>query len=379
LFAPGLLAASAGAQQLVDLTLPSPGAPPITPPTSSLSPSVSWLDDFNRPNAPTLGPDWTENAGTFAILNNRGTSGGTPNSWAQHNSANVPNYTSAVATIDFFPPQTPAITYVALMLGLGGGDNVFLKVQVNGASQTYNTVGLYRGVNGGPWPTGGMFAGLATPTSSGRMTCYFTNNGDTAVLEIDNNFDGIVDEQFQGHGLLSWNPGLGPNFGIGCYGPPEFDDWTASDGSSTPPIVNYCTAGTSTNGCVPALVHSGTPSASATSGFTITATNLEGQKNGLLFYGISGQVALPWGSGSTSFLCVKPPTQRTPPQSSGGTLGQCDGAIALDFLAFMAANPGALGQPIAAGQQYNAQGWYRDPPAVKATNLTDGLEFVLAP
>jgi hypothetical protein len=27
----------------------------------------------------------------------------------------------------------------------------------------------------------------------------------------------------------------------------------------------------------------------------------------------------------------------------------------------------------------NAQGWYRDPPAVKTTSLTNGLEFALVP
>ena len=124
---------------------------------------------------------------------------------------------------------------------------------------------------------------------------------------------------------------------------------------------------------------SGTASASATSGFTLSATNVEGQKTGLIFYGIAGRNIVQWGVGSTSFLCVKTPTQRMGSQSSGGTPGACDGTISQDFLAFTAANPGALGTPLTAGSVVNAQCWFRDPPAVKTTNLSDGLEFTIGP
>jgi hypothetical protein len=141
----------------------------------------------------------------------------------------------------------------------------------------------------------------------------------------------------------------------------------------------YCTSSTTTHGCTPALGATGTPSAAASSGFTVTCTSVEGQRSGLVFYGINGEVALPWGAGSTSYLCVKPPTQRTPAQSSGGTTSACDGQLSIDLLAFFAANPGALGTPIAAGQQYRVQAWFRDPPAVKTTNLSDALRFTMCP
>jgi hypothetical protein len=144
------------------------------------------------------------------------------------------------------------------------------------------------------------------------------------------------------------------------------------------PVV-YCTAGTSSNGCVPAIGGNGSPSVSAVSGFVISVANVEGQKQGLLFYGISGRNNTPWGVGGTSFLCVKAPTQRMGVQSSGGTSGACDGGLSQDWLAFVAATPGALGVPFSSGQQVNAQGWYRDPPAVKTTNLSDGLEFTTVP
>ena len=83
--------------------------------------------------------------------------------------------------------------------------------------------------------------------------------------------------------------------------------------------------------------------------------------------------------GSTSFLCLKAPVQRMNGQNSGGTVNGCDGMLSTDFLAFMAANPTALGQPITAGQQYDAQAWFRDPPAPKTTNLSDGVHWTMCP
>jgi hypothetical protein len=144
-----------------------------------------------------------------------------------------------------------------------------------------------------------------------------------------------------------------------------------------PPSL-YCTAGTSTNGCAANVAWSGAPSASANSGFTLSAVNVEGQKLGLLFYGASGAVAVPWGAG-TSFLCVKTPTQRLPVANSGGVSGQCNGAFSIDWRAYVAAKSGSLGAPLSAGQVFNAQAWYRDPPAPKSTNLSNALEFTIVP
>ena len=147
-----------------------------------------------------------------------------------------------------------------------------------------------------------------------------------------------------------------------------------------PPVTTYCTAGTTSSGCVPAISGSGAPSASFASAFTIDVADVEGQKQGLIFYGIdnTGFTPLPWGT-STSFFCVKPPTQRTPAQLSGGTVNACDGALTLDWNAYQIATPGALGQPFLAGQHVYAQGWFRDPPSPKTTMFSDALEFVLAP
>jgi hypothetical protein len=144
------------------------------------------------------------------------------------------------------------------------------------------------------------------------------------------------------------------------------------------PIV-YCTSGTSTNGCLPSISANANPSVSFATACNLSVANVEGQKTGLLFYGIVGPNATPWAVGSSSFLCVKSPTLRTGTQSSGGTNGACDGAFALDWNAYMQAHPGALGQPWALGNKAYVQAWYRDPPAAKTTNLSNGLELTYQP
>lgn len=149
-------------------------------------------------------------------------------------------------------------------------------------------------------------------------------------------------------------------------------------GLCAPPPQSYCTAGTSSNGCVAVLTGVGAPSASAIDGFSLSATSIEGQKSGLFFYGVTGRIATTWGAGS-SFLCVKSPTQRMSSQSSGGTAGLCNGVYVQDWLDFIRSNSGALGQPLFAGQVIDAQAWYRDPPASKTTNLSNGYEFTLCP
>ncbi|MCC7009750.1 MAG: hypothetical protein IT184_13155 [Acidobacteria bacterium] len=149
--------------------------------------------------------------------------------------------------------------------------------------------------------------------------------------------------------------------------------------TSTP--TSYCTAGTTTAGCTAQIGATGTPSISAASGFTLAVNGVEGQRTGLIFYGTdnSGFTPAPWSASSSSFLCVKPPTQRTPSQTSGGTTGACDGSFTLDWLAFLATHPSALGQPFQAGTTVYAQAWFRDPPAPKTTNLSDALQLVTLP
>ena len=146
-----------------------------------------------------------------------------------------------------------------------------------------------------------------------------------------------------------------------------------------PAIYTYCTAGTSTHGCVPVISAVGTPSISAASGFTIRATGLEGKKFGLVFYGLSGPTVAVLHPASPSFLCVRAPIQRTLSIDSGGLVNSCSGQVSLDLLSFWAQYPGTLGAPFSAGTIVNTQVWYRDPPAPSSTNLSGGLQFTTCP
>jgi hypothetical protein len=145
------------------------------------------------------------------------------------------------------------------------------------------------------------------------------------------------------------------------------------------PSINYCTAGTTTNGCLASIGAAGVASVSQSSGFVVAATQVEGQKAGLVFYGLSGASATPWLGGSSSFLCVKSPTQRSPTLASGGVAGACNGVLALDLLAYLNSNPSSLGQPFGGGEALFLQAWFRDPGAPSGTNLSNGLCVVLAP
>jgi hypothetical protein len=149
-------------------------------------------------------------------------------------------------------------------------------------------------------------------------------------------------------------------------------------GACPAPPAAYCTAGTTSSGCNASISASGTPSASAASGFTLAASGVEGQRQGLFFYSLSGSEALPWGAGS-SWLCVKAPTQRCTPLNSGGASGACDGVLALDWNSFRTNTPGLLGAPYSGGQQLWAQAWFRDPPSPKSTSLSNALALTLLP
>jgi hypothetical protein len=124
----------------------------------------------------------------------------------------------------------------------------------------------------------------------------------------------------------------------------------------------YCTPGTSTSGCTPSINANVQPNTTPTAGCVITTSGVEGQKQGLFFYGVdnAGFTPLPWAVGSTSFLCVKPPTTRLgAPANSGGTFGQCDGSYVMNWDAFQLANSSALGNPWLAGDKVFVQSWYR--------------------
>ena len=152
----------------------------------------------------------------------------------------------------------------------------------------------------------------------------------------------------------------------------EFKTW--------PQAEAYCTAGTSTSGCQAVLGTIGGPSASASSGYTVTASEVEGQKDGLFYFGVNGRQAQPWGPGS-SFQCVIPPVSRTGLLTGTGTVNTCEGAFALDLNAYWCPSCPAPQKNPGVGAVVQAQLWYRDPfsTSTQTTSLSNAIEFQLAP
>ncbi len=214
-------------------------------------------------------------------------------------------------------------------------------------------------------------------------TYVFTSGVAAPDLQPDGNFD-----NFRGVGCGvgdpngNWTLTIADQVGgdVGLLTRWDLTIVTALSGCSSA-TTNYCTSSTTTNGCNP-IMGASALNASIAAGpgsFVLSATQVEGTQSGVMFYGINGRAAVVWGAGSTSFLCVKAPLVRGPVSNAGGTFAACDGVLSLDFFAFMAANPSVPGNPLTAGQMFDAQAWFRDPPAPKTTNLSDGIEWTLCP
>ncbi len=134
----------------------------------------------------------------------------------------------------------------------------------------------------------------------------------------------------------------------------------------------YCTSQGNSLGCTPPIYTLGLPSATAGPGFAVLSSLAVTNTNGILFYSKTGPASVPFMGG---FLCVAPPTVRTPLQNSGGG-GPCDGFFALDFNVWIATG---LDPGLVAGAPVWAQYWSRDPASASATNLTNAVQFVIGP
>lgn len=136
----------------------------------------------------------------------------------------------------------------------------------------------------------------------------------------------------------------------------------------------YCTAKVNSLGCTPTISYSGSPSVSAGSGFTISATHVLNNRSGLLFYGLNGPQAALFQGG---YLCVTPPTRRSAIQQSGGSAlpaNDCSGQFVFDFNAYIASGVDPI---LVQDQPVWAQFWSRDAASASTTNLTDAIAFVI--
>jgi len=195
----------------------------------------------------------------------------------------------------------------------------------------------------------------------------------------------------KGHDLLILTGDVQPTYEASCY---EFceavlDKFQSMGGaeivtlggiglSQIPkkPTV-YCTAKPDSLGCAPSLSWSGTPSASAGSGFDVTYGPVPGNSFGLYIFSLSGP-ANPPTQGPFGFLCLPATSiQRTFSNFSGGTFGSCDGAYTIDFNQYIQ-DPGAPAA-LGAGSTVDMQVWYRDPANPGGANLSNAISFLVCP
>jgi hypothetical protein len=157
------------------------------------------------------------------------------------------------------------------------------------------------------------------------------------------------------------------------------DDLAVDFSPGLQPPTGYCTSGTSANGCAASITANANPNVAHSNNCQITVTNVDGQRTGIIFYGLA-PTAVPWcAPGGSNVLCVKSPTARTGVQSSGGTINQCNGSLSRNWNQYQLNHLGSLGAPWISGEHVFVQGWFRDPLACKTTSLSNALELTYVP
>jgi hypothetical protein len=135
--------------------------------------------------------------------------------------------------------------------------------------------------------------------------------------------------------------------------------------------VAYCTAGTSSSGCVLAMTSAGLPSNANPGGFTLTSINMEAGNNGLMFYGVSGPFSGPFQNGR---LCVSSPLNRLSVKNAGG-VGACTGTFGYTLAEIQSSG----GAPVGVGTTVWVQTWQRDPALANGSTVSDAYEFTVCP
>lgn len=134
---------------------------------------------------------------------------------------------------------------------------------------------------------------------------------------------------------------------------------------------SYCTASTSSQGCVGVMAHAGFPSASAPSGFVLSASGVAPDRAALLLYGTTGSSTTPFYAGT---LCINPPVKRGAfLQTSAGAT--CAGTVEFDFNRLVASQDDPQ---LTEGRAVWSQYWVRDGGG-GGISLTNGVFFEIQP
>ncbi len=142
---------------------------------------------------------------------------------------------------------------------------------------------------------------------------------------------------------------------------------------------HYCVAKQSTCLTMPSITSTGMPSATATSGFVVSATGMRARQFGMLVYTDTGPDKVPFLGGH---LCINGIHRTVITSDTLGTPGFCDGTLAIDMNSFRAGLLGgspplpALSTP---GSTIHCQFFGRDPGNSFNALLTEGLKFTICP
>jgi len=139
-------------------------------------------------------------------------------------------------------------------------------------------------------------------------------------------------------------------------------------------VVTFCYAKVNSQGCLPSIGSTGTPSMTSASPFTISAMNVVNNQFGMLFYGFEPSEQ-PFQGGT---LCAQTPVRRTFVLNSGGNPGpaDCSGVYSFDMNSWIQSGADT---DLIAGTRVVAQFWSRDPQSVTPTGLTNAIDFVIQP
>jgi hypothetical protein len=192
-------------------------------------------DLFNRPDGNSLGVDWTEQDGDAKIAGNM-LLANSPQSfgWASHDLFSG-NYMNTVVRAKW-------------AMNGGGGDRISLiagvepsnwsgievRIADNDGDGLADRIFFHAAVNAGAWFVGGTTQIMTTPLASGEATLWFSNNGDTANVDIKDLATGAV-QSYSKSGILT-NAPVGGRVGIGYFGNGTVDDFQAWSGSPAGPI-----------------------------------------------------------------------------------------------------------------------------------------------
>ncbi len=273
------------------------------------------------------------------------------------------------------------------------------------------TLSVFRDTTvGNPAPQAGLvLLGSEALTIPNLTTVLFTHTFATPIACNNNGADDIVivlsiPDGLTGQNKFFWGGNAStqnsPTYisSLGCGTPEPTDvsllgpfpnshmifDLCGTQTSAAPVI--YCTAKSNSLGCIPVIGSTGSSSASAGSGFVISASQVLNNKPGLYLYSDGGQVAVPFFGG---LRCVgSPPTKpirRSVPMNSAGSPppNNCSGVYTMDWNTFSVGGLGGTPQAylLGAGNVIQVQAWGRDngfPAGFNAT-LSDAIEYTVNP